>query len=119
MINQRIEMTELADFVYKRMEELGLSIRNVSDRMEVSHSTLLDYLSEEFTGHKIATLALLAKAVEVDLCTIVTIMKPDETAQNRKIIEIADRLAHLTPAQLERFDNDLIAIAFKTRKAKK
>lgn len=115
----RRDMTPLAEYVYQRMEQLGLSIRDLAKKMDISHSTLLDHLSDSPPDHKIDLLANLAHSLNADLCTIVAIVKPEETKLNPKVMQLADRMAHLPPDLIERFENELIGLAFKENKKSK
>lgn len=115
MAQLQVVMNPLGDFITKRTSALDMSVRKLAEEVGCSHSTLLGYMGDDQKNVKIDMLAEIARVLNADLCSVVMLMKPEETRLSPQIIEIADRLTHLSPENLERLDNEIIGLVFKSR----
>lgn len=95
-------MTPLATYLRQRMQELGLSFRELSRRSSVSHGALGNALSGEVTP-RAETLQKLAEALQVDEIYLLRLVGHVQTTPSRlrdpAVEKLADRLNDLPDAQ--------------------
>lgn len=118
MIQTRVSMNKLGEFVADELHSRDMSLRDYEKLTGISYGVISKMMLDNPPDPELETLVKLANATHVDLCTLVAMVKP-EAAKTRPDIElIASRLLQLDERQLERLDNELVGIIFKSRKGK-
>lgn len=116
MIQLRVEMNKLGEYVADQLRSRDMSLRQFEVFTGISYVTISNMMSSDPPDPSLDTLSKLAQATKVDICVFVAMVKPEATKLNPKIQLIANHIVNLPPDQIERYENELIGLAFKSDK---
>ncbi len=111
MFVRRVKMNKLGEFIQEELRKRDMSARQFADHVKVSHSTITKAMYPVPPEPSLDFLAKLGRATGIDLCTIVAMVKPDDTRVSPRALLIAQRIEQLPESKrafADEFLNGLI-----------
>lgn len=113
LVHARVVMTTLGDFIENELRQRHMSAREFATFIGVAHTTVGRAMYKDAPDPTLDFLVKLARATNVDLCTLVALVKPDDVKIQPDIQLIADRIARLPADKREIVDGYLRSLTLK------
>jgi plasmid maintenance system antidote protein VapI len=108
-----MEMT-IIDFLNDQMQKRDVGVRGFAKEIGVSHATISEILSGK-QGVTLEFLIKVAKATQIDLCTLVAFVAPNEARMSAKAALMAQEISQLPPDKQAFIDDILMGMVTKRR----
>jgi transcriptional regulator with XRE-family HTH domain len=108
-------MITLAEFITQEMRRRNMSARQFADFVGVTNQTISRAVDpSKVPQHGLDFLNKLAKATNTDLCTIVSLLYPEETKISARARVLAERIDRLPQVEQDIIDRYLLGLSLQS-----
>lgn len=109
-------MKTIQEWLQTELDERQISVREFSRKSGVAHTVLQEIVNGEMVDGRypsVATLVKLAQFTKVDVCTLMSMLAPEETRMSAESMTLANRIERLPPEARSIIDDWLMGRMLK------